>query len=148
MANQENRPHLRSWPEVIRIFLREPTFRDLLGAACLCLLVGTIFYHFVEGWSWFDSLYFCTITLTTIGYGDFVPTTEEARIFTIFYVLIGIGIIATFVTALASARLFAADDPGAASRANMTRVITRDPPPKPRKGRWVRRRSRVRRTSP
>ena len=27
------------------------------------LLTGSIFYHYVEGWSWVDAFYFCTITL-------------------------------------------------------------------------------------
>jgi voltage-gated potassium channel len=57
------------------------------------LVVGTTAYHWLEGWSFIDSLYFCVISLATIGYGDFTPTTPEARLFTIFYVINGIVIL-------------------------------------------------------
>ena len=35
-------------------------------------LFPAIMFHFYEGWSYFDSIYFTIITLTTIGFGDFV----------------------------------------------------------------------------
>ena len=57
------------------------------------LLIGTYAYHWLEGWSYLDSLYFCVISLATIGYGDLAPTTPEARLFTIFYVINGIAIL-------------------------------------------------------
>lgn len=73
----------------------------LTGAAALAALTfGAVFYHIVEKLSWLDSFYFCTITLTTIGYGDIVPHTDLGKLFTIFYVLVGIGIIATFANLL------------------------------------------------
>lgn len=57
------------------------------------LLIGTLAYHWLEGWSYLDSFYFCVISLATIGYGDLTPTTPEAKLFTIFYVINGIGIL-------------------------------------------------------
>ena len=33
---------------------------------------GALLYHTNEGWSFFDSLYYTFITLSTIGFGDFV----------------------------------------------------------------------------
>ena len=30
-----------------------------------------------EGWSYFDSFYYCYITLTTIGFGDFVALQQN-----------------------------------------------------------------------
>ncbi len=63
----------------------------------LVLLLGTIFYHFAESWAWMDSLYFSVSTLTTVGYGDLAPTTTVSKIFTIFYIFIGLGIVFGFI---------------------------------------------------
>ena len=54
--------------------------------------VGVVFYHTIEKWSWFDSLWFTIVTIATIGYGDFVPHTVEGKIFTMLYVFVGIGL--------------------------------------------------------
>lgn len=67
--------------------------RPLFLWAGLLLLIGTLAYHWLEGWSLLDALYFCVITLATIGYGDYVPTSSAAKLFTIFYALNGIGIL-------------------------------------------------------
>lgn len=57
------------------------------------LLVGTLVYHWLEGWSYLDALYFCVISLATVGYGDLTPTTPLAKAFTIVYVINGIVIL-------------------------------------------------------
>ncbi len=64
------------------------------------LTFGAVFYHHVEKLNWVDAFYFCTITLATVGYGDIVPHTDAGKIFTIFYVIVGIGIIAAFANLL------------------------------------------------
>lgn len=69
----------------------------MLLTTILILGIGTVVYHFVEGWRWLDSLYFSVITLTTIGYGDFSPQTDAGKIFTLFYIVVGVGIILAFV---------------------------------------------------
>ncbi len=71
-------------------------YRMALSASVFMLAIGTVFYHLVEKLAWLDAIYFSVITLATVGYGDIVPHTTAGKIFTIFYVLIGIGIIATF----------------------------------------------------
>lgn len=75
-------------------------YRIISILALITLLFGTVFYHIVEKLSWLDSWYFSVITLATVGYGDFTPKTDLGKLFTTFYVLIGIGIIVTFTTSL------------------------------------------------
>ena len=40
------------------------------------------------------------IAIRTVGFGDLVPTTDLAKLFTVFYVLSGIGILVSFFTTL------------------------------------------------
>ena len=76
--------------------LRDRDSRPVLIWAGTALLGGTLVYHWLEGWSLLDALYFCVITLATVGYGDLTPTTPFARAFTIVYVINGIVILLAF----------------------------------------------------
>ncbi len=78
-------------------FLKDEEYRNLLLTTALIIAGGSTVYHYLEGWSWIDSVYFSVITLTTVGYGDFSPQTDAGKIFTIVYIIIGIGIILSFI---------------------------------------------------
>ena len=65
------------------------------------MVIGTIGYMLLEQWDLIDSLYMTVITLTTVGYGDFSPETTAGKVFTIVYVLIGLGILVSFLGAVA-----------------------------------------------
>jgi hypothetical protein len=73
----------------------------LFSLVAVTLLIGTIFYHRVEGWRFLDSLYYCVITLMTVGYGDFTPKTDAGKMFTIVFLIAGAGIILGFVNVIA-----------------------------------------------
>ena len=87
----------------VRRSLRDPEFRGLFVLVVVTLAAGTLFYWEIEGWTLLDSFYFSSITLTTVGYGDLAPTTNAGKLFTVFYVFTGVGLILAFVNAVAKA---------------------------------------------
>ncbi len=80
---------------------KDPEFEALFSLLLITLGSGAYFYHSIEGWSWLDSLYFSVTTLTTVGYGDFAPHTDAGKLFTIAYLLVGIGILLSFINYVA-----------------------------------------------
>lgn len=63
-----------------------------LLAAVLCF--GTFGYMVIEKWGFLDALYMTVITITTVGFGEIHPVSEDGRIFTIILIFAGIGIVA------------------------------------------------------
>ena len=81
-------------------FLKNREYRHLLYTTNVIILIGTLCYHFIEGWSYVDSLYFSVVTLTTIGFGDLHPVTDGGKLFTVAYVILGVVIILQFINTL------------------------------------------------
>ena len=66
------------------------------------VLSGTLVYSNVEDMSLFDALYLTVITLTTTGYGDVVPKTEQGRKFTMVLLMMGVGALTYSVSTILS----------------------------------------------
>ena len=56
----------------------------------LYLLVGALIFSAIEGWDYFNALYWADVTLFTVGFGDFYPTTTLGQALLIPYALFGI----------------------------------------------------------
>lgn len=70
----------------------------------VCILsIGTVGYVVIEGWSLLDSLYMTVITIATVGYREVGNLSEQGKIFTIFIILFGVGIIAYLLGMVAQA---------------------------------------------
>ena len=63
-----------------------------LGLIIFLLVLGTFVFNYIENWSYINSFYFSVSTLTTVGYGDLVPSHDISKIVTSIYVLLGVGI--------------------------------------------------------
>jgi len=88
----------------LRAMLRDPEAKILALSAIGIIALGSVVYMLLEHWGPVDAVYFCVVTLATVGYGDLHPTTAAGKIFTVVYILGGLGIIAGFVTELARQR--------------------------------------------
>ena len=56
------------------------------------LALGTFGYHFLEGWSYFDSFYMTAITVTTVGFGEVHKLSTPGRVFTLIVLFLGFGV--------------------------------------------------------
>jgi voltage-gated potassium channel len=88
----------------LRAMFRDPEGKIILAWAIAQILLGTVVYAWLEGWSPLDALYFSVVTLATVGFGDLHPTTDAAKLFTIIYILFGLGVIAAFISELTKHR--------------------------------------------
>jgi voltage-gated potassium channel len=64
------------------------------------LTLGIVGYMLIEGWSLLDALYMTVTTITTVGFREVKPLSDEARIFTVFLILFGVGVAFYILTAL------------------------------------------------
>jgi hypothetical protein len=97
---------LRALRDLIRAIAdvaREPETRALPVVTGALILTGTVFYWLTEGWTIVQAFYFSVITLTTVGYGDLTPTTAGTQMFTVIYILLGIGVLVALLTSIAQA---------------------------------------------
>ena len=67
------------------------------------VVIGTLGYRLLEGWSWFDALYMTIITLATIGYGETNPLHFEGRVFTVVLIILGVASISYIATQFTAA---------------------------------------------
>lgn len=89
----------------LRVALGEGRVKGILAFTLAIVLWTSVFYRYVEGWSWLDSIYFSVVTISTVGFGDFPPETAAGKIFTMFYIVIGLGFFVTAVTTIADSIL-------------------------------------------
>ncbi len=85
--------------------------RQFRAATILILIVipvGILGYVLIEGRPWFEAIYLTIITLTTIGFGDIVPTTPLGRLFTLALIFTGLSALAFFLSS-SFALLFSAE---------------------------------------
>ena len=57
--------------------------------------------NFLWDWDWIDCMYFAMVTMTTVGYGDMPTLNQGLRLFTIFYAVIGVVVVAKSITVIA-----------------------------------------------
>ena len=85
--------------------MRRRERRLAVATVILYMLSGFVFYSFIAPqhkdtanggttpWTFVDCIYFAVTTTTTVGYGDLVPKDAGAKIFTIVFAFVAVGLV-------------------------------------------------------
>lgn len=68
-----------------------------------CLFIFCWFLGNDAGWDAVETFYFCVITGTTVGFGDYSPQTQTGRLFAVPIVLLAVSILGSWLSAVADA---------------------------------------------
>jgi hypothetical protein len=102
--NENQRPY-NFWVDTLHISPNINMTRLMFSFALILLNVsaGVLFYTcIVDDMSVVDAIYFSSMTVTTVGYGDITPSDFWSRVFTLFYAVLGTLITAKSLTTLNS----------------------------------------------
>jgi voltage-gated potassium channel len=70
----------------------------------LLYVVSILFFHLVEGWNYLDAAYYTTVTIATVGYGDYHPVTPLGKIGAMLLIFSGVSLALYVITHLGAIR--------------------------------------------
>eukprot|EP00756_Hemistasia_phaeocysticola_P067340 Hpha_TRINITY_DN9893_c0_g1::TRINITY_DN9893_c0_g1_i1::g.81526::m.81526 len=71
------------------VSLRESLFA--IGSAGVWILLWSFGFMAIEGWTYRESVWFCFVSMSTIGFGDFTPKTHAGRMMSFLFIVPGLG---------------------------------------------------------
>lgn len=93
IAEGKDKEECRRWSDLSSVSY-ELTLRDCVLLHATLLAIGVLAYSFLfENWTVIDAIYFTTVLLTTVGYGDIAPTTPGGKLFGSIFSLGGVVVI-------------------------------------------------------
>ena len=104
--------------------LKGPQAGFAIGLALLLtvIVISTVGFSVIEGWSFLDSLYMTLITISTVGYREVNPLSPDGRMFTSFVIITGLGT-AFFTTTMLGRAILEGEFRGTVQRRGMRRTI-------------------------
>ncbi|OFY65873.1 MAG: hypothetical protein A3H98_05265 [Bacteroidetes bacterium RIFCSPLOWO2_02_FULL_36_8] len=61
---------------------------------------GVFWYHYMENYPWLDAFYMTVITISSVGFGEVHPISDNGKIFTIFFIIFNLIIIAYIIAVM------------------------------------------------
>jgi voltage-gated potassium channel len=72
--------------------------RVILTTLLLLIIGGTVLFHSLEDYTIIQSFYFTVTTMTTVGFGDIVPTNDTTRLAVSLYILVSVSLYISLAT--------------------------------------------------
>jgi hypothetical protein len=74
-----------------------------VGVSVLYMLLGALMYQVWEDWSYLDGFYFIFISISTVGFGDILPSDNEYFLMSFAYQLFGLALVAMVINVIMEA---------------------------------------------
>jgi len=74
-------------------YITHPKLRFFFLVILFFIFLGVVVFSAIESWSIVDSLYFTVSTMTTVGFGDIVPTHDTSKLLATFYMMLTVPLI-------------------------------------------------------
>lgn len=88
---------------------KEERFFKIIGGTCLIILYGALAIFFADRYyqskgsaGIFDAIYWAVVTISTVGYGDIVPSSRIGKIFALMIILSGPALLSLITASIAS----------------------------------------------
>ncbi|KAL2455505.1 Two-pore potassium channel 1 [Forsythia ovata] len=82
-----------------------PSFKRVAIFFIFCLAIGTVCFYFLRDQikgekinGILDSVYFCIVTITTVGYGDLVPNSVSTKLLACAFSFLGVALVGVIVS--------------------------------------------------
>lgn len=93
------------------VAVKDKLFLSLITTLFLINLSGVLFYTKIEGWSYLNAIYFSWVSLIPSGIDiGFAPETNLGKVFTMMYLVVGVGVMIGLLALIAKAVLNVDDE--------------------------------------
>jgi voltage-gated potassium channel len=83
-------------------FIKETHLDKLLTIVAISIIGGSITFWLIEGVSFINSVWYVLSTITTLGYGDIVPTTSTGKVIGLLLIIVGILLFSILTASISS----------------------------------------------
>ena len=109
--DQNNRRSIKVLDQVRPMYtlLKDEKFFKIIIITCLIILYGALAIFFADRYyaskgtgGIFDAIYWAVVTITTVGYGDIVPSSKMGKLFALMIILSGPALLSLITASIAS----------------------------------------------
>ena len=108
-SHNENMPScidsaFRNWDRARNFFRHDEIGRSVsvIFPFAGLILIGAVVVGPIEGWSFLESVYFSVVSLTTVGFGDYVPTQVASIWFCVMWLPFSVGFMSLYLGSVAA----------------------------------------------
>lgn len=98
LTPEEAFEHMRRIRRQVKFRQANYSFLIIITVFIVFWLIGAFVFNVIEDWGYFNAVYYCFVTLLTIGYGDYAPTSPLARSVFVVWAFFAVPLMAVLIS--------------------------------------------------